>query len=128
MFMKVAFPSQEDRGLDSIVHGHFGSANYFVIVETDDGSFDTIQNPERDHLHGQCQPLNALGGSRVDAVVAGGIGGGALRKLLTAGLKVYRAVDGSVKDNLELIQSVKLPEFAMNHTCGGHGGHGGCAH
>jgi predicted Fe-Mo cluster-binding NifX family protein len=110
MFMKVAFPSQEDRGLDSIVHGHFGSANYFVIVETDDGTFETIQNPERDHLHGQCQPLNALG------------------KLLAAGLQVYRAVDGSVKDNLELIQSAKLPEFALNHTCGGHGGHGGCAH
>lgn len=126
--MKVAFPSQEDRGLDSIVHGHFGSANYFVIVETDDESFDTIQNPEREHLHGQCQPLNALGGSRVDAVVAGGIGGGALHKLLAAGLKAYRAVDGSVKDNLELIQSAKLPEFTMNQTCGGHGGHGGCAH
>jgi len=126
--MKVAFPSQEDRGLASKVHGHFGSANYFVIVETDDGSFDIIQNSERDHLHGQCQPLNALGGNRVDAVVTGGIGGGALRKLLGAGLKAYRAVDGSVKDNLELIQSAKLPEFAMNHTCGGHGGHGGCAH
>ena len=126
--MKVAFPSQEDRGLDSIVHGHFGSANYFVIVETEDGTHDTIQNPERDHLHGQCQPLNALGGRPVDAVVAGGIGGGALRKLLAAGLKAYRAVDGSVKDNLELIQSAKLPEFSMSQTCGGHGGHGGCAH
>jgi predicted Fe-Mo cluster-binding NifX family protein len=128
MFMKIAFPSQEDRGMDSTVYGHFGSANYFVIVETDDGSFDTIQNPERVHLHGQCQPLNALGGRPVDAVVAGGIGGGALRKLLAAGLKAYRAVDGSVKDNLELIQSAKLPEFNMNHTCGGHGGQGGCAH
>jgi len=126
--MKVAFPSQEDRGMDSAVHGHFGSASYFVIVETDDGTFNIIQNPERDHLHGHCQPLNALGGNRVDAVVAGGIGGGALRKLLTAGLKVYRAVDGSVQDNLELIHSAKLPEFTMNQTCGGHGGHGGCAH
>jgi len=126
--MKVAFPSQEDRGLDSTVYGHFGSAGYFVIVETDDGTFNTFQNPDRDHLHGHCQPLNALGGNRVDAVVAGGIGGGALRKLLTAGLKVYRAVDGSVQDNLELIQSAKLPEFTMNQTCGGHGGHGGCAH
>ena len=126
--MKVAFPSQEDWGLDSVVFGHFGSANYFVIVETGDGSFETVRNSERDHLHGQCQPLKALGGSQVDAVVAGGIGGGALGKLLSAGLKAYRAVDGTVKDNLDLIQSAKLPEFTMNQTCGGHGGHGGCAH
>ena len=126
--MKVAFPTQQDIGLDSVVFGHFGSAPYFVIVETDDDSFEILSNPEREHLHGQCQPLNALGGNRVDAVVAGGIGGGALRKLLAAGLKAYRAVDGTIKDNLELIQSSKLPEFNMNHTCGGHGGHGGCAH
>lgn len=126
--MKIAFPTQADNGLDSVVFGHFGSAAYFVIVETDDGSFEIIQNSEREHLHGQCQPLKALGGSQVDAVVAGGIGGGALRKLLTAGLKAYRAVDGTVKDNLDLIKSTKLPEFTMNHTCAGHGGHGGCAH
>jgi predicted Fe-Mo cluster-binding NifX family protein len=126
--MKIAFPTQLDQGLDSIVFSHFGSATYFVIVETEDGSMKIVENSERDHLHGQCQPLKALGGSRVDAVVAGGIGGGALRKLLTAGLKAYRAIDGTVKDNLELIQSSKLPEFTMNHTCAGHGGHGGCAH
>ena len=53
--MKVAFPSQEDRGLDSTVYGHFGSASYFVIVETDDGTFNIVQNPDRDHLHGHCQ-------------------------------------------------------------------------
>jgi predicted Fe-Mo cluster-binding NifX family protein len=126
--MKIAFPIQADNGLDSIVHGHFGSADYFMIADTDNGSFDIAQNPEREHLHGQCQPLKALGTSRVDAVVAGGIGGGALRKLLAAGLKAYRAVDGTVKENLELIKSGKLPEFSMNHTCGGHGGQGGCAH
>ena len=31
--MKVAFPVQDDRGLDSGVYGHFGSARFFLIVE-----------------------------------------------------------------------------------------------
>ena len=29
--MKIAFPSQDDNGLESRVHGHFGSAHRFII-------------------------------------------------------------------------------------------------
>jgi predicted Fe-Mo cluster-binding NifX family protein len=64
----------------------------------------------------------------VDAVVVGGIGGGALMKLLAAGINVYRAVEGTVSDNLNLIQSEHLPQFTMNMSCAGHHEGGGCAH
>jgi predicted Fe-Mo cluster-binding NifX family protein len=119
--MKIAFPTQKDQGVDSLVHGHFGSATFFVLMDTDDGTVNGIENPDRVHLHGQCQPLNALNGHTVDAVVAGGIGGGALRKLNQAGIRVYRAVEGTVQENLDLITSGKLNEFSPFHTCGGHG-------
>lgn len=126
--MKIAFPSQEDQGLDSTVYTHFGSARYFLILEEGADRLDVVENADLDHQHGHCQPLVALGGNTVDAVVVGGIGGGALRKLLMDGIKVYRAVEGSVKENYGLIQSGKLPEFDMLNTCGGHAGGGGCAH
>ena len=126
--MKIAFPTQEDRGLDSPVYGHFGSARFFVIAETGDHTAETVQNPEVDHIHGQCQPLRALGGRPVDAVVVGGIGGGALGKLRASGIKVYRAVEGTVDENLALIQSGKLPEFNLLHTCAGHDHDHACAH
>ena len=87
--MRIAFPSQEDRGTDSPVYGHFGSAHYFIVVESDNGTCETIVNPDRDHLHGHCQPLSAFADSAVDAVVVGGIGGGALRKLNAAGIQAY---------------------------------------
>jgi predicted Fe-Mo cluster-binding NifX family protein len=64
----------------------------------------------------------------VDAIVVGGIGGGALMKLQAQGVRVFRAVEGSVKQNLEFIKSSKLPEFSVNMTCAGHHGQGGCAH
>ena len=126
--MKIAFPTQENKGLDSQVYSHFGSAYYFVVVDTEDNSTEIIENPDRDHLHGQCQPLKALNGRRMDAVIVGGIGGGALRKLSMEGIKTYRAAEGSVQDNLELLTSGKLPEFTPSQTCGGHGIGGGCAH
>jgi predicted Fe-Mo cluster-binding NifX family protein len=126
--MKIAFPTQESKGLDSTVYTHFGSAKIFVIIDTDNESVETAFNQNLDHQHGQCQPLVALGGNHVDAVVVGGIGGGALRKLNMEGKKVFRAAEGSVRENLELIQLNKLPEFTIDQTCAGHSDIGGCAH
>jgi predicted Fe-Mo cluster-binding NifX family protein len=126
--MRIAFPSQEDRGFDSPVYGHFGSAPYFIVVESDSGSCETIINPDRDHLHGHCQPLSAFAGTSVDAVVVGGIGGGALRQLNAAGVQAYRAVEGTVAENLALIQAERLPTFTPALTCAGHSQDGGCSH
>jgi predicted Fe-Mo cluster-binding NifX family protein len=126
--MKIAFPSQDDKGAESAVFGHFGSASFFIIVESEDSTVETVVNEDREHMHGNCQPLKALGGRKVDAVVVGGIGAGALRGLHAGGITVYRGVEGSVKENLKLIKAGHLPEFTIDQTCGGHGPHGGCSH
>jgi len=126
--MKIAFSTRENIGMESPVFGHFGSAPHFIIVDSDSSNFEAVTNPDREHQHGQCQPLAALGGGAVDAVVVGGIGGGALYKLNTAGIKAYRAVEGTVTENLELIKSGLLPLFTLDQTCAGHSGDGKCAH
>jgi predicted Fe-Mo cluster-binding NifX family protein len=126
--MKIAFPVQVDQGLDSQVYGHFGSAPSFVILDSASGQLETVGNSDAHHAHGQCQPMKALAGNAVDAVVVGGIGGGALMRLQAQGVRVFRAVEGSVKQNLEYMTSGKLPEFSANMTCAGHQGGGGCAH
>jgi len=126
--MKVIFPVQEDKGMDSMVFGHFGSAPMFVMVDTDTDTPVLIQNQEADHVHGQCQPVQAIGGRDVDAIVVGGIGMGALNKLMQAGIITYRAVDGTIADNMALIKAGKLPRFAAQDTCAGHHGGHQCAH
>ncbi|RPH51062.1 MAG: diguanylate cyclase [Desulfobacteraceae bacterium] len=123
--MKIAFPIQEDQGVDSRIFNHFGSASLFIIVDTENGKIESSVNPDIDHQHGQCQPLKALGGNKVDAVAVCGIGKGALVKLQNSGVKVFRAAEGSVNENLDLIRSGLLNEFEPEHTCAGHGtGHG----
>lgn len=119
--MKIAFPTQEDSGADSLIFNHFGSAGLFIIVDTETGKIESSVNPDTDHQHGQCQPLKALGGNKVDAVAVCGIGKGALVKLQNSGIKVFRATEGSVNDNLNLVKSGLLPEFESEHTCAGHG-------
>jgi predicted Fe-Mo cluster-binding NifX family protein len=72
--------------------------------------------------------LKALNGRQVDAVIVGGIGGGALRKLLLEGIKTYRAAQSSVRENLELLTSGKLAVFNSDQRCAGHGIGDSCAH
>ena len=126
--MKIAFPIQDDRGLESQVYSHFGSARLFIMIDTNNSLVETIVNQDMGHEHGKCKPLDALGGHLVDAVVVGGIGGGALRTLNSSGVKVYRAVEGSIQENLELTRRGVLPEFTLDQTCAGHGTEGECVH
>jgi predicted Fe-Mo cluster-binding NifX family protein len=126
--MRIAFPSQENNGVESTIFGHFGSANFFHIVDSETDDHESVCNHDLNHAHGHCQPLVALGNNPVDAVIVGGIGGGALRKLNESGITVYRAVEGSVSDNLAMIKAGKLPKFTMDQTCAGHTEIGGCAH
>ncbi len=44
--MKVAIPVAEDRGLDSEIYGHFGSAPVFVLVDSETMSVQALGNAE----------------------------------------------------------------------------------
>ena len=124
--MKICFPAEQ--GMNSIVYGHFGSAPGFVVVDTQTMAVEEISNGDLHHAHGMCQPLKALGGREVDALVVAGIGMGALQKLQAEGIKVYRAAQGTVGDNIDLYRGDKLPEFEAKFTCAGHADGGGCGH
>ena len=124
--MKVCFPTEKLQGIESMLYGHFGSAPGFVIVDMQTAELDEIHNADQHHTHGMCQPLVALGGRKVDGVVVGGIGMGALTKLQSMGIRVYRGFEGTVRENLDMIRTGKLPEMSPEHTCAGHGD--GCAH
>ncbi len=126
--MKIAFPINADQGLQSQVYNHFGSATTFFVVDSETGAGESVHNADLNHIHGQCQPLAALSGAIVDAIVVGGMGRGAMRKLHNEGIKTFKAVEGTVGENLDLYKSGKLPEFPKNHKCAGHGQDGGCAH
>ena len=125
--MKVCFPTETLQGLNSRVYSHFGSAPGFIIVNMPDMSVEEVGNNDLHHAHGMCQPLKALGGRTIDAVVVGGIGAGALMKLQAQGITVFRAAEGTVQENLDLITSRRLPQFDVKFTCRGHAD-GGCAH
>lgn len=125
--MNICIPIENDQGLDSHVYGHFGSAPLFLVIDTETGACRTIANANRVHGHGMCQPVAALGGEKVDGIVVGGIGLGALTKLNAAGYRVFQANHATAKETVEAFRSGKLAVVSAEHACqGGHHGQGGC--
>jgi predicted Fe-Mo cluster-binding NifX family protein len=124
--MKIAIPVEEYRGLDSAMYGHFGSASAFALVDSETMSVEALVNRDAAHVHGACSPMKALAGARPDAVIVGGIGMGALMGLREAGIKVFRAVGGTVADAVRQFKANTLAEMEENCACAGHGGGHSC--
>jgi predicted Fe-Mo cluster-binding NifX family protein len=124
--MKVAFAVQGNEGIESKVYDHFGSAPAFIIVDTEGKEVLTVNNKDLHHVHGACNPIMALDGKSVDAMVVGGIGAGALAKLNALGIKVYEAGAPTVKENLTLLGGNKLQELSVYNSCRSHQGR--CGH
>ncbi len=124
--MKVGFAVQTNEGIESKVYDHFGTAPAFIIVDTEGEEVTTVNNRDLHHVHGACNPVMALDGKRVDAMIVGGIGAGALTKLYAVGIKVYGAGALTVKENLSLLSEDKLQELSVNNSCRFH--QGGCGH
>jgi predicted Fe-Mo cluster-binding NifX family protein len=124
--MNICIPTTEDNGLDSRMSAHFGSAPFFAIVNTGSRSCRSVPNAHESHEHGRCQPMGALEGQEVNAVVVGGIGAGALSKLKAAGVRVYMARAASVGAALDAFNTGTLAEITPAAACQGHGhGQGG---
>ena len=124
--MKVGFAVQTNEGIESKVYDHFGSAPAFIIVDTEGKEVLTVNNKDLHHVHGACNPIMALDGKAVNAMIVGGIGAGALTKLNALGIKVYGAGASTVKENLSLLSEDKLQELSVYNSCRSH--QGGCGH
>jgi len=124
--MNLCIPVTEDLGLQSPVSAHFGSAPVFLLVDTESGACRPLPNRNLLHEHGMCQPLRSLEGQRVDGVVVGGIGMGALRKLQAAGIDVFRSELPTVETTLAAFKAGSLRPVTPATACGhhGHGPHG----
>ncbi|OFZ21329.1 MAG: hypothetical protein A2X94_07725 [Bdellovibrionales bacterium GWB1_55_8] len=123
--MKICIPTNTNNGTDSTISGHFGSAPFFMIVDTDSLFCKTIVNTNQHHAHGMCQPLAVLGSEEFDGIVVGGIGAGALNRLKAANIKVFKTAHKTVKETVDAFKGNALSEVTPHMACSGHGHHHG---
>ena len=118
--VNVCIPVTEDRGLESPVSGHFGSAPIYLLVDAGTRATRALANARAVHEHGACRPLDALAGERIDAFVVGGIGAGALMKLRGAGIRVFRATAPTAGGCLDAFLANEVEEIGPGGACGRH--------
>ena len=121
--MKLCIPTETNEGKSAKVYGHFGSAPYFTIVDTEKNSVEIIDNANQHHAHGTCHPMNVLMGKSIDAVVTGGMGARAVQGLNQGGIKAYRAIPGTVDDIVSRFTKGGLEEITVQNACAQHNCH-----
>jgi len=97
--MKVCFTAKGATP-DSPSEERFGRAPYFIILESETGSFEAIQNPYADGTGGVGpKAAQILIAHDVKALISGQVGGNAREVLAAAGIAMYTyRAGGSVKD------------------------------
>lgn len=129
--MKIAVTCENEQ-----VFQHFGHTPGFAVFETEAGQ---IINEKRvssgDSGHGALAGL--LAEEKIDLLICGGIGGGAVNALTGFGIHVVGGAEGNVREVVEALLNGTLKvreDFHCNHhhgeghTCHSHSCGGKCSH
>ncbi len=121
--MKVAV-SSTGKNFDSAIDPRFGRCSWFVIVETEDKSFEAFSN-ESVALGGGAgiQSAQFIASKGAVAVLTGNCGPNAMSALSAAGVKVILGQSGTVREAVERYKKGELPS-ASEANVGDHYGLG----
>jgi len=109
-----------DKGLESDVCAHFGSCEYFTIVDMNDGSvagIETVDNAVPGAEHNCMAPAIILKSHDVNVVLVSGIGGRPLMSLNEKMIRVFAGAVGRVSDAVQDYNEGLLQELATQGTC-----------
>ena len=126
--MKIVVTANGDT-LDAPLSPIFGRCPTYIFVETDDLQYEAVSNPAISAAGGAgIQAAQFIAQRGVEAVLTGNVGPNAFGVLRSAGVQVYLASGGSVRDAIQAFGQGKLqPVGGANvaaHT-GMRGGMGG---
>ena len=110
--MKVAV-SSSGKDLNSQIDPRFGRCAYFLILETDDMSYEAFDN-ENIALGGGAgiQSAQFIASKGAKAVITGNCGPNAVRTLSAAGVELYVGENGTVKDAAQRYKNGELRSTA----------------
>jgi len=109
---------------DSPVDDRFGRCPYFVVVNTDDGSVEAVENDSSVASGAGVNAAQLLVGKDVEAVVTGNCGPKAFSVLDAAGIRVHTGASGTVNEAVAAFGRGELPA-ATGPTGPAHVGMGG---
>lgn len=99
--MKICITAQ-GKDLEAQVDPRFGRCQDFIIVDTDTGETDVLENANKDGMGGVgVQSGQLMAEKQVKVVLTGNVGPNAFQTLQAANIEVITGVSGRVKDVIE---------------------------
>lgn len=121
--MKVALPV-ENKSLEIPVCPSFGRSPFYALIDTDNGTHEFLDNAAAASQGGAgIKAAQLLADNGVAVLITYRCGENAAQVLNAAGIKMYKAQDGSAEDNIIAFKGGKLSLLAEIHP--GFHNHGG---
>lgn len=109
--MKVIVTST-GKNLDAKVDYRFGRSPYFILVDTENFSFESIPNEASSEFGGAgVKAAQKIIETGAEALITGDIGPNAYQVLSSAGIKMYQANDLTIKEAIEKLKNNELKEI-----------------
>ncbi len=118
--MKVAVTSTGP-DLESAVDPRFGRARYILIVDTESGDFETLDNEANMNATGGAgvQAAQAVADKGVSWLITGNVGPRAFQGLQAAGIRIAIGAEGTVAQAVDAFRKGELRE-ASDANVEGH--------
>ncbi len=124
--MKIAI-SSDGKGLNSLIDPRFGRCAYFIIVETDDGSYKAFENTYKSLSGGSgIQVAGFLQSKNVETVLTGKCGPNAMNVFSESKIKVMTGLTGSIENVLTQFKTGSLTPSAQPSVGETTGWQGSC--
>jgi len=107
--MKIAMAVDKKGSLKERIAEHFGRAKNFLIYDTESDKFDVRKNPE--FLGKPELPPDFLHRFKVNAVITFSLGLRAHEKFKSYKIKMYKAIEGTILENITALKEGKLREL-----------------
>jgi predicted Fe-Mo cluster-binding NifX family protein len=127
--MKLAV-SSSGKDLNSQLDPRFGRCAYFIVVDTENMSFDAIQNDSAALGGGAgIQSAQTLASKKIHAVITGNCGPNAVQALSAAGIELHMGQAGTIREVVERFMAGELtvsdqPNVSSHYGMGGGAGAG----
>jgi len=105
--MKIAITTNENSLKDEIAL-HFGRAKNFLIFDTEKKTFEIFSNPE---ISQKELPPDFLHRKGINIVIAFSLGPMAYKKFKDYNIKMYKAIEGAIRENIQKFENNELKEL-----------------
>jgi predicted Fe-Mo cluster-binding NifX family protein len=113
---------------DSNVDPRFGRCAHFVVVDTETGEFEALENSNTASAQGAgIATAQMIAEQQVEVVLTGNCGPNAYQTLNAAGIDVITGVSGTVRDALDTFKAGKYRPSTRPNVDSHHGLSGGVA-